>query len=180
MKKYITLMVAVFLLIGCEKKEEKKEVAVVSESPSINIVENAIDISKDYSLITHDIEGKERISLAPAGEEETTLTREVAAYHSIKNTYENINKELLSKKLSKNYFLKCSACHDDYANGVIGPSLLTKTSDDIFNMIKAYKVDKDEHNVLMRYLVSQMDDKEIRSLADEIAEFNKEVRELQQ
>ncbi|MFV0481047.1 MAG: c-type cytochrome, partial [Campylobacteraceae bacterium] len=63
-----------------------------------------------------------------------------------------------------------------YANGVVGPSLLDKNSDDIFGMIKAYKTDE-KPNVLMRYLISQMDDKEIRSLADEIAEFNKEVRE---
>ena len=56
------------------------------------------------------------------------------------------------------------------------PSLLTKTGDEIYNMIAAYKTNK-EKNELMRRLVQSMDDNEIRFIADDIAKFNKEVRE---
>ena len=55
---------------------------------------------------------------------------------SIKNSYEKLNAKILSQRLSKNYMQKCSACHDNYANGVIGPSLLDKNEDDIFQAIK--------------------------------------------
>jgi cytochrome c553 len=78
--------------------------------------------------------------------------------------------------LSKNYIVKCSACHDDYANGVVGPSLLHKSAEDIANKIKAYK-NLTQANVLMKYLVSQMDDAEINALAQEIANLNKEIME---
>ena len=43
-------------------------------------------------------------------------------------------------------------------------------------MITAYKNDK-EKNELMRRLVKKMDDNEIRFIADDIAQFNKEIRE---
>lgn len=179
MKKFIILILIAGLFFGCDDKKNKEEVVVVSEaSAKIDVVENAFELVEDNPLVIRDIDGNEKIdtSLANTTSEASTM-RQIAAYYSIKNSYEKINKELLSKKLSKNYFLKCSACHDDYANGVIGPSLLTKTSNEIFDMIKAYKSDTKD-NVLMHYLVSQMQDDEIRSLANEISEFNKEVREM--
>lgn len=81
----------------------------------------------------------------------------------------------MSKSLSKNYIVKCSACHDDYANGVVGPSLIEKSEKEISDMIKAYRA-KTKVNELMKYLVSQMDDKEIESLAKEISNLNKEIQ----
>ncbi len=86
-----------------------------------------------------------------------------------------MNNRILAKTLSKNYIVKCSACHDDYANGVIGPSLIQKSEEEITNMIKAYK-NKTKVNELMKYLVSQMKDEEIKSLAKEISNLNKEVQ----
>jgi cytochrome c553 len=177
MRNYFIFLITIFLLIGCEKKEENKSEVIQDASPKINIVENAMDITTQNPLIVRDIDGNEKINISSDDNEEIQIVRKITAYAYIRNNYEKVSKELLSKKLSKNYFLKCSSCHDDYANGVIGPSLLTKTSDEIFDMIKAYKSDTKD-NVLMRYLVSQMDDKEIRSLANEISEFNKEVREM--
>lgn len=92
-----------------------------------------------------------------------------------KTPLQSINKALLKGHLSKNFILKCSSCHDDYANGIIGPSLLSKTSDEIYAMIRAYK-DKSKKNVLMSELVSQMSDDEIRAFAKEISEFNAQFR----
>ena len=73
--------------------------------------------------------------------------------------------------------VKCSACHDDYANGVIGPSLLGKSSDEIFNNIADFKSGK-KSNVLMDDLINMMSEDEIRTLADEIYNFNEKIKEL--
>ncbi len=73
--------------------------------------------------------------------------------------------------------VKCSACHDDYANGVIGPSLLGKSSDEIFNSIADFKSGK-KSNVLMDDLINMMSEDEIRTLADEIYNFNEKIKEL--
>ena len=73
--------------------------------------------------------------------------------------------------------VKCSACHDDYANGVIGPSLLGKSSDEIFSAIDDFKSGK-KSNVLMDDLIKMMSNDEIRTLADEIYNFNEEIKAL--
>ena len=79
--------------------------------------------------------------------------------------------------MSKEFIVKCSACHNDYANGIIGPSLLDKDATFIFNQIKKFKEDKNA-NVLMSDLVKQMSDENIQKLADEIFAFNKEIKEM--
>jgi cytochrome c553 len=84
---------------------------------------------------------------------------------------------LLVKRLSKEFMVKCSACHDDYANGVIGPSLLGKSSDEIFDKIIAFKTGK-KKNVLMDGLIDHMDKDNIRKLANEISTFNKKIQEM--
>ncbi len=95
----------------------------------------------------------------------------------IRSPYENIQISMLVKKLSKEFIVKCSACHNDYANGVIGPSLLDKNSDFIYNAIMKFKNNKNA-NVLMKDLVNQMSDENIKKLADEIYEFNEQIRKL--
>ncbi len=95
----------------------------------------------------------------------------------VRSPYEKVKISLLVKKLSKDFITRCSACHNDYANGIIGPSLLDKDSDSIFNSIMKFKKDK-SLNVLMTELVNNMNEKEIRKIADEIYEFNKKVRKL--
>ena len=82
---------------------------------------------------------------------------------------------MLRGQLSKNFITKCSACHDDYANGIIGPSLLDKTSEQIYDMIIAYRT-KTKANVLMADLVKSMDDKEVADIANEISQFNEQFR----
>ena len=95
----------------------------------------------------------------------------------VRSPYENVEVSMLVKRLSKEFIVKCSACHNDYANGVIGPSLLGKDADFIFEKISKFK-DGSAKNVLMKDLVSQMDAKEIRAMPDEIYEFNKKIKEM--
>jgi len=167
----ILLVVIMFIYVGCgDKKEANNE----ESQPQITITPNAINLDDTSLPASYDMDGNKRVNLAIDGED-SILTRELGARASVKNNYDKVSKELLGKRLSRNYFLKCSSCHDDYANGVVGPSLLNKSSAEIFDMIKAYKT-RSAKNVLMEYLVSQMGDDEIRSLADEIANFNAKVR----
>ncbi|MCI0501451.1 MAG: hypothetical protein L0Y61_06865 [Epsilonproteobacteria bacterium] len=181
MKK--TLFLGVFLLfIGCSDKnnedsnktqnlQEVRDIASIEVSSGQEVTnENILNQFTSYN-----VDGERIIKLAPDGEE-TTTSRQIGAIISVKNQYEQLSANILRKRLSHNFIVKCSACHDDYANGVIGPSLLTKTSDDIFKMITAYRTGT-KKNVLMKELVQNMSDKEIKELADEIAKFNKEMRE---
>ncbi|MBE0497319.1 MAG: hypothetical protein IBX45_12945 [Campylobacterales bacterium] len=179
--KYIVIgaCVAAFFLGGCDSKEDAGANSSIAQdaqnTPLITVHASGTKIEVDNPLVRYDIDGNRQIRISPDGIE-TPLTKQIGAIVTIRNNYENLNAKLLSQRLSRNYILKCSACHDDYANGVVGPSLLTKSADDIYTMIAAYR-HKTKVNELMKYLVTQMEETEIRALAEEIAEFNKEIRE---
>jgi len=96
---------------------------------------------------------------------------------NVRSPYEKIQISMLVKKMSIKFMVKCSACHDDYANGVIGPSLLGKSSDEIFSAIDDFKSGK-KSNVLMDDLINMMSEDEIRTLADEIYNFNEKIKAL--
>ena len=179
--KYLFLILSTIFFLGCSEKEGNDKNASnnleeVKDLSQIKISDgNASDSGATNQFTSYNIDGERVVKLAPDGVE-TTTSREIGAILSIKNQYEKLSADILRKRLSQNFIVKCSACHDDYANGVIGPSLLTKTSDDIFKMLVAYKSGA-KKNVLMKELIQKMPDEEIRAFADEIAKFNKEVRE---
>lgn len=95
----------------------------------------------------------------------------------VRSPYEKVKVSLMVKKLSKKFMVKCSACHNDYANGIIGPSLLSKTSKQIVQSIADFKTGK-KSNPLMNDLIKMMDDKEIEELANEIYKFNQEIKKI--
>ncbi len=189
----------IFLLAACsDKKEENKPVEnkkeVVAQAPlkieiekneninEIKVAKKEIKNNKNetYYFNYNGIKNQYDPNSKPANEDAAVRVKprtNVDANIHIRSPYEKVKISMLVKRLSKNFMVKCSACHNDYANGVIGPSLLDKDSDFIFNSIKKFKNNKDA-NVLMSELVNQMDNREIRELADEIYEFNKQIREL--
>ncbi len=95
----------------------------------------------------------------------------------IRSPYERVQVSLLSRQLSPIFRLKCSACHDDYANGVLGPSLLGKDADYIYNKIIAFKTGE-KMNVFMNDLIHNMSDKEIREIAEDIFTFNQQIQKI--
>jgi cytochrome c553 len=101
----------------------------------------------------------------------------IEANMNVRSPYEKVQVSMLARQLSKKFIVKCSACHNDYANGVIGPSLLGKDSDFIFNAIMKFK-NGEKENVLMTDLIKMMDDKEIKAMADEIYQFNVELEKM--
>lgn len=174
--KNFLLIVAILALVGCDDKSDKDTNQNNFQTPTIKITNQEQNLSNDKTakFTSYDIKGNRVIDIAPNGESNTT-TRQITAVAMIRNPYESININLLEKRLSHNFIVKCSACHNDYANGIIGPSLLSKSENEIKDMIVAYR-EKTKKNVLMRELVANMSDSEIETLAKEISEFNAQVR----
>ena len=116
----------------------------------------------------------------PANEDASVRVRPrtvLDAQMHIRSPYERVQISLLAKQLSPTFRLKCSACHDDYANGVLGPSLLGHNADYIYNKIIAFKTGK-KKNVFMNDLIHNMSDKEIRAIAEDIYNFNVEIQKI--
>lgn len=200
-KKIIFAAAVVFFITGCEQKEQKQEniqnqkkveKAVSSEPLKIEVVanKNAQEIkvkekevdklqSKSY-YYDYNIKSEYDQNAEPANVDASVRVKPrtaVEANMNIRSPYEKVKVSMLVKKLSKKFIVKCSACHNDYANGVIGPSLLGKDSDYIFDKIAQYKSGQ-EKNVLMTELIKMMNDKEIRELADEIYQFNEKIKQM--
>ena len=130
---------------------------------------------KDDKFVSYDFYGERRVNFNLNGDVNET-TKNIVAYSSIKNQYEKLNFDLMKKRLGRDFILRCSACHDDYANGIIGPSLLDKTDAQIVDMIKKYKF-KEKPNPLMVQLVNGMSEQQIETMAKEIYEFNRQFKE---
>ena len=171
------------LLLGCSDKEEKKETKV--ESTSAGKIE--VTQSKDTyaEKIEEQVSSKDKTYYYSYSKKDTdnSFTKEAKTYTPIdanmrvRTPYEKVRISLLVKSLSKEFIVKCSACHNDYANGIIGPSLLNKDEQTIFSAIMKFK-SGEKRNVLMKDLVENMSEEEVKSIANEIAVFNEKVRKL--
>ncbi|WP_086229719.1 c-type cytochrome [Campylobacter devanensis] len=178
MKKSITIILSAIIFLGCSNQTNSKN---DSQESNKTATTNSITIKKGSSAnqtksdewIVYDIDGKKNIKFGIGESNETT--KSIGAIAFTRPPLQSINKALLKGQLSKNFITKCSACHDDYANGIIGPSLLDKTSKQIYDMIIAYRT-KTKANILMADLVKSMDDKEVADIANEISQFNEQFR----
>lgn len=194
-QKILLTLFIILLVSGCsEKKEEKKEEKIVKtqEAPKIEIEENQnpkeikVAVKNEKSeknetyYFNYGIKSEYDPNSKPANEDAAVREKprsKIDANMNVRSPYEEVKISLLVKRLSKEFIIKCSACHNDYANGIIGPSLLDKDDKFIYDSIMKFKGDKDA-NVLMTGLVNQMDEESIKRIASEIYEFNKEIREL--
>ncbi len=190
-----------FLLLvsftGCSDKDEKENTAKESmatptAAPKIEVVqnENAKEIkveekesdksqSKSYYL-DYNIKSAYDENARPANVDAAVRAKPrtaIDANMNIRSPYEKIQVSLLVKALSKKFIVKCSACHNDYANGIIGPSLLGKDAEYIFSKIAEFKSGK-ASNPLMDDLIKMMSDEEMKEMADEIYLFNQEIEAM--
>jgi len=178
----LSLVIGFFLLSGCGNEETKKQTNEVTNSKGIVVTEDAVKALKEetknkensgqfYYSYNKEKEGNDYNS-------ETSKTRtELDAYRDIKSPYERVQITLMIQQLSPDYRLLCSACHDDYANGVVGPALLDKNATFIFDQILAFKSGQ-KKNPLMKQLVNRVDEKRLKAIAKEIERFNKEIKEM--
>jgi hypothetical protein len=185
LKTLIAPLVGVLIVGGCSSDDTTQTAppsAASSEAPAIKVTAGAVDTtvkkeeSKANSGQFYYSYNKEK-NASQYNSEDTKVRTTIDAYLNIKSPYERVRITMMIKRLSMDYIIRCSPCHDDYANGVIGPSLLDKNGSFIFDRIMDFKTGKKE-NVLMKDLVSQIDEKKLRSIADEIANFNKEIRKM--
>ncbi len=196
---HIFSLALLVFLTGCgekKKQEEQIQSAAVKVEQAANIEisanENAQEIkvkekktdnaqSKSY-YYDYNIKSEYDQNSRPANEDASVRVKPrttVDANIHIRSPYEKVEVAMLVSKLSKTFRVKCSACHDDYANGIIGPSLLTRDADFIYNAIADFKSGK-KSNPLMNDLIHMMSEDEIRLLADEIYEFNKEIKKMKE
>lgn len=181
------MLSVVFLFWGCSDKEEKKETKAVEPTKvgKIEVVQND-NFKEEKVQIKAKDENESKVFYYDYNNADKNMTNKeektytpVDANMRVRSPYEHVELGLLVGRLSKNFIVKCSACHDDYANGVIGPSLIGKDATFIYGTIMKYK-SGEKDNILMRELVMQMKDKEIKDLADEIFVFNQEIKKLRE
>jgi hypothetical protein len=198
-KKLILCTALITLISGCgdnkKAEEEKKDLAKIEnvQTPlkieveenknanEIKVTPKIKDGAKNESYYyDYNVKSEYDPNAKPANEDASTVLKprtNIEANMNVRSPYEKIKVSMLVKQLSKEFIVKCSACHNDYANGIIGPSLLNKDSNFIFNQIMKFKNDKNV-NVLMTDLVKQMSDENIKKISDEIFEFNKQIKEM--
>ncbi len=164
---------------GSDKKSEGQELQNASVS-EIKVTEDAVKTKNEQKKKESD-GGQFYYSYNKENNSSTDETKNrrttLDAYLNIRSPYEKVRITLMIKRLSKDYIIKCSPCHDDYANGVIGPSLLGKDADFIYKRIIAFKTGE-KKNVLMRELVNKIENDKLKAIAKEIANFNKEILKM--
>ena len=200
MKLKILTFTIVLLTVftGCSDNKEEKDIqtndAVTSSStPKIEVIKNknAREIKvqekekvKDKSqqanayYYDYNIKSEYNQNAKPANKDASVREKprtSIDANMHVRSPYEEVQVSLLVRKLSKKFIVKCSACHNDYANGIIGPSLLGKDSNYIYSKIENFKNGK-KSNPLMNDLIKMMSDKEIKDMADEVYRFNQEIK----
>jgi len=202
MKIKILLLASSVLLLtsfsGCGEKQDKEsaqniktasqnapliEVTHNDNAKEIKVAQKTADAnqSKSYYL-GYNINSEYDENAQPANKDAAVRVKprtSVDANMHVRSPYEKIQVSLLVRKMSKKFIVKCSACHNDYANGIIGPSLLNKDAETIFNKIAEFKSGA-KSNPLMSDLVKMMNEDEIREMAQEIYKFNQEIQSMKE
>ncbi len=159
----------------------KIEVIKNSNQHEIKVAKKDLKSSKNNSFYYDYGEKSEYDQNAqPANKDASVRVRPrttIDANMNIRSPYEAVQISMIVNKLSKKFIVKCSACHNDYANGIIGPSLIGRDSDYIYEKIQAFKSGK-KNNPLMKDLINMMSNKEIRDMANEIYRFNQEIKKV--
>ena len=179
-----SLGTVLLLLSGCGSEKTKTQTDEVVNSAGIVVTEGAVQTlkketnSKENSGQFYYSYNKEKNKEAGQYNADTSKVRtKLDAYRDIRSPYERVQITLMIQQLSPDYKLLCSACHDDYANGVVGPALLDKNATFIFKQINAFKTGE-KKNPLMKELVNRIDERRLKAIAKEIERFNREIKEM--
>ncbi len=81
-------------------------------------------------------------------------------------------------EVSAEYRRNCASCHGINGEGTIGPKLIGKSKEYIFQALKDFKSGK-RKNYVMYGLLQHMDDKELEKLATEISMFAQKLKKAQ-
>ncbi len=186
LKKPLLFSLGTLLLFlgGCGEDTKKLEAQTVNSPGKIVVTEDVVKTAKKASKskensgqFYYSYNKKTDKESGQYNTETSKVRTKLDAYRDIRSPYERVQITLMVQQLSPDYRLLCSACHDDYANGVIGPALLDKNATFIFKQIQAFKTGE-KKNPLMKQLVNRIDDQRLQSIAKEIERFNKEIKEM--
>ncbi len=203
MKKIVYAIFMVALLVGCGDDKPKEKTPATAEVDASQITVTKGEKRVEQAEVKHEEELKkdkkgfyyayDKKDDDNSSSDETFTRRDAEVKvknrvvdgkvaireknHKASTPYQYVRIDLLKNALSHEFMVKCSACHDDYANGIIGPSLLEKDGNYIYSQMLKYRNDPTK-NILMYELVNKMSEDEIKSLANEVAQFNKEIRAL--
>lgn len=176
MRFKVLLIIALFFC-ACSKEKSEKESIKVNSASDIEITQGKKSTNYDQNELKNTLLKKDTTSFYYSIKEKKRSTLD--AYKNVRN--DNRLRYLIAKNLrlslSKDFLKRCSACHDDYANGIIGPSLLGKNADFIYEKLLAFKSGKTK-NILMQELTKRLDKSLLLSLAKEIASFNAKVQKI--
>jgi len=178
----LSLGAVLFCFSGCSDKKSDGESGKTAASEGIVVTEGAVKtikkegVSKENSGQFYYSYNKEK-GESDYNAETSKVRTELDAYRAIRSPYERVQITLMIKQLSPDYRLLCSACHDDYANGVIGPVLLDKNATFIYDQIIAFKTGE-KKNALMKELVNRIDEARLQEIAKEIERFNRQIKEM--
>ncbi len=127
------------------------------------------------------IEKHEAVNSKPIGEPEA-----ITEAPNAKKKEDELDKQLRALKeragnmaafkVSPLYKQKCSSCHGVNGEGIIGPRLIGKSSQEVYQALVDFKTGK-RKNYVMYGLLSKMDDKQLKQLADEIGSFQQKLNE---
>ena len=188
-------LLALSIFSGCSDDTNKstQQAASSAAAPVIEVVKNdnsqetkvqekkkqALEIKNGKAFYyDYNVKSAYDETSRPANEDASVRVKPrtpIEANMNVRSPYEKVQVSLLVRKMSKKFIVKCSACHNDYANGIIGPSLLNKDTDYIFNKIAEFKSGV-KSNPLMDDLIKMMSETEIKEMAQEIYDFNQEIQ----
>ncbi len=81
-------------------------------------------------------------------------------------------------KVSKDYKSKCASCHGMNGEGIIGPRLIGLKGEVVYQQLLDYKAGRKE-NMIMKGLLMNLDQEQLKMFADEIGEFEAKAAAVQ-
>ena len=180
-----TLVAAALVLSACQKEKapsRAQEESTPAGPGSITVTQGGSqDSSANHSapFRNYDVKGELQIQYAPPGQEINEAVKNVQVVVASRNVpFLTLNAKVAAQRLGKDFIVYCSSCHDDYGNGVVGPSIMDKTGDEVREMIEKYRGDPTA-NVLMTDVVNRMTQEQVDRISNDIARFNAEVKAIE-
>lgn len=179
MREIFFLIAITLLFTACSQTQEEKKKEPTNRVTTANdivITENEKAYESKVKSANNVTDRSYYYSYNEKTKDKEQRTQVDANLH-IRSGYEELQISHVVKKLSRDFALRCSPCHNDYANGVIGPSLLSSSADEIYNNMMQYK-NGEKKNALMVEIIAQISDADIKSFSQEIATFNESIKKI--
>lgn len=138
----LTALLIAGYMFSMMKGNESNTITIENDKADVNNIENQIQTSE---INKNDSDNTEK---------------------KLKEYQKNIN----NNKLSRLYIVKCAACHGKDGKGIIGLPITSKSYDYNYEALLKYK-NGQVKNSLMKGLLENTPDDELKALAEEISRF---------